>query len=735
MEEEFEMLDLAERFYNKATSFINKQRDEFSRLRGKEKEIRAEKYHFLKKKKKPQYPRYDDLCDYTEYNENDSLKKYHIRKIKGVYKHAQSQKTAICNSRVLLNFADGVSTICLTKNTLAANIQWLERLFIDREEAYPGEDCPEVFVISSSKPKKSHQKMRKVTHFRSIDTFIKKIATIKSDKPYILFVCSNDIRTRNLLEILDTCININYAPLFELIWDEGHNKKEGIPSKRAIAEMLVIHPRIRTFIPCTATNEDFIDENSTLWNKDNLEKNAINYTDFNDYKSSSPEYSSLHDAKIMSLEELRNNPLYEQHNVSHFSKELFRKHYDEEKARKFLKGHTEEEILKAIDLEIERRRELEYHPFMKDEKKFYNDGLNLVNNIHGLYSKGIHVIHTPLRNAFTDSLMEEAVKKPYRPICIGLYGSMIHLKYDGIFKLIKLKGVLNVQILEILTDIKEEGREVSTVLILGNYIPTGESMSMYHPDYGHISSCNILGDYSSTQGYQALARTNFVKKGMTQKPEKYIVGELRTIQAALSIEKQNDLRIDRFLLASESGETESVIYKRKHENTDDSNISIPVMCEYENDSDNITRIKEICRKDKTTQEERNEWIKLLFEEQRNDNINMVDPTGKFKDTYKLNNIRRYKKHTEEEIKSRREEYERKEKKYISFEETYRFESYSASHREKVSYINGKNKIGIGECEMLCCIDKYILTKGEEKVTNKVSVFWISYRFPSDRINM
>lgn len=734
--EELELMEEVEKFYAEATTFMNKQRDEYSRLKGKEKQIRAENYPFLKRRKKRiQYPRYDDLCRYIGYNGNDSLKQYYIRKIKGIYKHSQAHKTAICNSRILDNIADGVSTLCLAKNTLSANEQWKSRLLEDRDKIYTGDYCPELFVISSSKPEK-HKKpeieRRRVTHFISIDAFNTHIASNKSDEPFILFVCSNDIRLRNLLVILDICTNINYKPPFELIWDESHNKKEGIPSKRDISEMIVIHPRIRTFIPCTATNEDFIDEESTLWNKDNLENNAINYTDFNDYKSDSSEYSSLHDAKIMPLEELRNHPLYKNYNVTHFSKELFAKYCDKDKIRKDLKGHTEEEILKAIDLDIEKRRELEYHSFMKDEKKFYNDGLNLVNNIDGSLSIGIHVIHTPKRNAFTESLMEDAVKKPYRPICIGLWGTMFHLMYDDISKSIKLKGVLNEQILKILTEIKEEGREVSTVLILGNYTPTGESMSLYHPAYGHLSSSNILGAYSSTEAYQAYSRTNFAKRGMTQKPEKYLVGELLTIQSALAIEKQNDLRIDRFRLATEMGETDNVIYKRKTVITEDDNISIPVRCEYENDSDNITRMKEICRKDKTTQEERDVLIMLLFDEIRNENINMVDPTGKFKDSFKMKNVRRYNRHPEEDILLRRAT---KGDKYVSFEETYRFESYSANHRENRAFINNKKNIAIGECEMLCCIDKYILTRGEYKFTNKVSVFWISYRFPHDHKNM
>jgi hypothetical protein len=727
MEEEMSTIELAKEVYSKTKHFIETQRDEYQKLSGREKGIRADKFPFLKiTGKKLAFPRYDELFRYEELDcikNEDLIKRYHIGKIKGIYKHAQAKKTAICNSRILLNIADGVSSLCIAKDTLTANQQWFERLLNDRDVAYP-DHCPAVYVISSSSPKPIHMEKSNVKHYKNIHEFNTHIATTTCQDPYIIFVCSNNTRTINLLGILDICINQGYRPLFDLIWDEAHNPKEGIPSKRSIAERLIIHPKIRTFIPCTATIDELIEE-STLFQLANLESNAIDYTAFNDFKSDSPEYSSLHKAKQIHLEDLRNDPLYQQYNVTHFDKELFKRHYNETEVRKRMEGAEEDVILEEIELDRERRRALEYHLFMIGEKKFYNDGLNLIHNIHGLFSKGIHLIHTPLRNAFTESLMVEALKQPYQPIVFGLYGSVIHVKYDKQSYTIVERGLLNEQINEALETIQKE-RRIGTVLLFGNYIPTGESISFYHPKYGPLASSTLLGNYTPCQANQAYSRLNYVKPNDSAEPDKFMVGEKASIENALSIEKQNDLRIDRFRSNGITSDRENVIFRRKQENTDDSNISIPIRCEYVDDTDNIIRMKGLCRQEKTSEADKAEFMELLFHEIGEKTIKINDPTGKFNNTYKMNVIRRYRKHTEEEIQARREKFQ---SKYKPFEEDYRFDSYSASHHEKVSYMNGKNTIAVGECEMLCCNNLYTLSKGSDTFTNSIHVFWISYRFP------
>lgn len=720
---------LLDDFNERVNQFMFKQQEEFKHLKGKEKKIRQEKFSFLKSKKVC-FPRYDEIIGSLGYTEDElfTLKKLHILKVKGTYKHAQSKKTAICNSIVLLNISDGLSTMCIAKDTLAANQQWFERLLKDRKDAFPKNE-PYIYIVSSSNPKKSYMEYSNIKHFKTIESYITYIASTKSQSPYsqdpyILFVCSNDTRVSNLKTILDVSMKLKYIPLFDIIWDEAHNPKEGIPSKRSLSEMLIIHPRVRTFIPCTATIDDLIEE-STLFQLENLEANAIDYTSFNDFKSDSPEYSSLHNAKHIYLEDLRALPNYKDYKVTHYEKELFKRHYNESEIRKKYKNEEEEIVLRKIEEDFEKKRPMEYHPFMLGEKQFYNDGLNLIHNIHGLFTDGIHLIHTPLRNAFTESLIVEALKQPYRPIAIGLYDSAIHVWDGSTYIQILEKGLLNEQVKDILNKIKKR-RKITVVLIFGNYSPTGESISFYHPEYGPLKSDTLLGFHTPSNAYQAFARLNYVKPDKVE-PKKFMVGEKKSIENALLIEKQNDLRIDRFR-SNERSETSHVIFKRKQENTDDSNISIPVRLEYEGRSPNITRMLEICGLSKKNDEQRAEFMKLLFCEIASGNIAMVDPTGKLNDSYKINTIRRYIKPDEKKVNERREAFESKGKPYKPYEEDYRFDSYSASHREKVSYMNEKNKVDVGECEMLCCQDKYILNKADVPFTNSVNVFWISYRF-------
>lgn len=711
----------ATEFYNKANRFTNDECENYESLQGTDKRLRRKRFEFLKNKRSKRLPRFDDLCEFYKNEELENIKKYFIKKIIGIYKHPQSKKTAICNSIILTNLANKISTMCIAKDTLQANQQWFERLLTDLDNAYPGNDYI-VYVISSAK--QTYVK-RNVKHYNSIDKFITHISSNTSQKPYILFVCSNNTRVCDLKIILDVCVNINYNPLFDIIWDEAHNKKEGIPSKRSISEFLIIHPRVITFRPCTATPDD-LHEETTLFQLKNLEANALDYTRFNDYKSDSPEYSSLQKATPIYLEELRKSSNYKNYGITHYEKELFKRHYKDAKIRKQLENETEDVILEEIERDREYRRRLEYCQFMKRESEFYNDGLNLIDNIHEKYYKGIHLIHTPLRNAFTESLIVHALKQSYHPILIGLYGSAIHVYYGNVHQIITDKGLLNEQINQILKTIKEKGVNTDSVIILGNYSPTGESISFYHPVYGPLTSSALLGEYIPSQANQSFSRLNYVHPLSFIEPEKFMIGESETISNAIMIEKQNDLRIDRFR-DNEKCESGPFVFTRQRLKTDDSNISIPARFEYDGESQNIRRMKEIS-KVRTTQEERDEFMRLLFFELKADNISIADPTGKFNETYIMKSKRCYKKPTEEEEEQRKRKLREKGKECKAYEEYYRFDSYQANHRQNMSYMNEKNTIGVGECEMLGCVDKYILQK-EVKITNSVNVFWISYRFP------
>ncbi len=738
MEEELMITQLEKEFYEKANVFYEQNCLEYTLLKGKEKRLREKKCPWLKDNT---YPRYDELLKSLQYNDAcilNTLKRLHISKIQGIYKLAQSRKTAICNAEIIRNLSDSISTMCIAKDTLQANQQWFERLMTDLSKEYIGKDFPKVYVISSKPPSKEEKKkyFDKFIHFRTIESFISAIAEKKIPSLYVLFVCSNKVRVTDLKRVLDVYNNLDSTQQFNLIWDEAHNIKEGIPSKRGIAEYLIFHPRIVRFIPCTATNTDIIEE-STLFQEDNLESTALDYTktfENSSQKSDSPDYSSLHKATQICLEDIRQESYYKDYNITHFEKDLFERNYRIELEKEFRKKDlVEEEMEEKIQSEIERKRELGYHLKMYGEKQYYNDGLNLLDHLDRIipYEKdpnptkvthdGIYLFHTPLRKVFTDSLMQHALKQSYKPIVIGLYNSVIKVCYDSTTEIITEKSLMNDQISKILQSIEQKGRRIGKVIIMGNYSPTGESITFYHDDYGALKASILLGKFRPSEDNQLYSRINYMIRNYTP-PDKFMVGERESIANALKMETQNDNRIDRFIECIDIDREDVTFYKKeKQEDEESSKISIPVCCEYEGDSSTIERMKQICKQPKTNETERIEFMTLLFEAIASKDVTIQDPTRQFNEGFILKKLRRYRKPNEADITERKN---RQGENYKPLEEDYRLESYDACHKEKIPFMNDKNDIKVGECEMFCCLDKYI----KPEFTNPVHRFWISYRF-------
>ena len=70
------------------------------------------------------------ITDLFTEDEKRIINQYCIRKIRGLYKHAQAWKTGICNKQIIISFSEkNTISLCVTKNTLEANDQWLIRLF------------------------------------------------------------------------------------------------------------------------------------------------------------------------------------------------------------------------------------------------------------------------------------------------------------------------------------------------------------------------------------------------------------------------------------------------------------------------------------------------------------------------------------------------------------------------------------------------------------------------------
>ena len=492
MDSEFDLID---DFIKRSIKYVRTAEDIFKSLISKtDKQLFTEKYPFLKYRYKfPYFHELIDNFDYTE-EERDIIITHHIKKIVGIYKHAQSGKTEILNNIIILNLKNRTNTICLTKNTLEANNQWEKRLISDikKDEYLNKFKIKEtVYIISSKKPKPSNHPNNEPTHCKNIDEFIS-IITSKENTPYVLFICSNDTRVcKDIPKFLKSYQGIvNRLPI-DLLVDEAHNDKDGITNKKNLFEYILINPYIRRLIPCTATALPLHDNNSILWRKQNLENFAYDYNKNNKIKSDSLEYSSLHDATPIYLEDIRKLTGYTNYNLDEFDDALFRKHF--KKSPKYLsimkKDIYEEEKIRLIEEQIDYRKKLEFHRFLVNEKNAANDGFNIIDNITDTFDVGISLITTPCRTVLTETLMLHALKQPYKPLVIGLYGGKLHYKFSTSKKIIQDtysdQSVLNDKILSIIQICKKFG-DVKSVIIIGNPQTTGESITFVHSEYGTL---------------------------------------------------------------------------------------------------------------------------------------------------------------------------------------------------------------------------------------------------------
>ena len=101
---------------------------------------------------KPEYSKY--LENFTR-QDKKNIYRYCIKKIRGVYKHAQALKTGYCNLQIINGLSEEKTiSICITKNTLEANEQWLERLYKELDSRYPHIKLNDkIMIISSIIPK------------------------------------------------------------------------------------------------------------------------------------------------------------------------------------------------------------------------------------------------------------------------------------------------------------------------------------------------------------------------------------------------------------------------------------------------------------------------------------------------------------------------------------------------------------------------------------------------------
>ena len=739
------------KFYEQSRRFIDNKLAEYNNITKEEQKIFKKKYSFISRKSK--LPLFDELVKYPEFKDLftiDDIKNIRgtiIEKIQGIYKHAQSNKTYLCNSDIITYIQMDRFVICITKNTLSANSQWTSRFISDMKKKYPTTPLSELILVCSSQKNTLNGN---ATHCSKIDSVISCI--LQKDNYRVLFMCSNNTRVLDVLKLLNSYSNFSLAKQRKIIlqYDEAHNPEEGIPSKREIVENILFSPHIERFTPCTASYDTLIDDNNTIWKKQNLDAKAIDYTRLSCVKSSDPTYSSLHDAEVCCFEDIEKHPNFVDYNISEFDADDFN-HVDEpnyyDKKRKTLlnmyeeEGLSDDEIRKKINMEIkediDRRRQLEFTSMFVGEIREYNIGLNILNNIVVFNSgekmfinniKNIHVITTPCRVIFTYSLMKYAIKQSYNPILIGLYRGQITCMYKNNEEIVEYKkdigesmGEMNENIYKIILYLQKKRINTEVpIIILGNYKPTGESITFVHYGYGPLrSSILLIEKCSPVNSNQALSRLNYMTTKFVENnpafvpPPKIICSFHNNITNAKLIEKCNDDRIDEFCNREEG--YAMVTEHNFDTNSDDTdtidnntNISIPSKLQViDPDDQSYIDIKNILEKEQRFECDRDNLMILIEQCIKDGTIQHTDKTGKFNSHFKLKVVRAYRKHTTENNES-----------------TWRFAQYSASHNQNMPYINNKNKIGTHECELYACIDKYI----HNNFTNSKLTMWLSYRY-------
>ncbi len=715
----------------------------------------AEKYPFLKRKS--EIPSLKEVLKWKSTNKRFNVEtqikpllESYIAKITGIYKHGQTMKTLLCNLRIVSNVELGKFTIAISKNTLSAKEQWESRLIKDLKAKFPRIPLKELILIISSKVNTLNGN---ATHCKNVDQAWTRIT---QGNFKVVFICSNKKRIQNLQTILDCYGELRTEKQLPIdaIMDEAHNLEEGIPSKREFIDTIIMSPFVQSFVPVSASPDPIFCDDEPLWNKNNMERNAINYTTICNVMSNSPNYSSIAKANQLSFETLRAHPHYTHYNMTEFGKDTF------EEAD--LPGYYTNSKMTPEQIEDDklRRRQLEFCSFMAFEKSAMNYGMNLLDNFFIYEYKfgevnvsekiilpnefNLHLMTTPLRVAFTIELMKYALTRDYNPICIGLYRSGIYIRYknkEG--KIVNKKFCdldeenstsqeMNEKIHQIIEKLKAKGETVQRpIIIFGNYKPTGESITFVNFKYGTLRSNTLLPRAGQTRelDYQAALRGSYMDTKFKEinpdfvQPVKFLIGSNNSIQNALAYEKENDQRV-----LSLSNGTHPTLFApaplpdfSKKEKSD--GISVPCKITIlDTDSKYYTLIRELL--DKKSRNERDKEVILmnLAILIRKQDAEIQDPTQKFDfGKFTLAYIRSWKIHSEEQVKERKES---KGDKYTPFEADYRFQEYDSAFKNKKPYINNKGKINVNECELLTAFDTYML----DEFKNHKNVMWLSYKY-------
>jgi len=668
---------------------------------------------------------------------------YFCEKIQPIIKHAQALKTDICNLQISLKMTGQLSenntmSICITKNTLEANEQWLFRLFKQLDSRFPETKLDNKIMIISSK---KNDLNGNATHCKNVDKAIS-LLTIKNDYK-IIFMCSNNIRLKDIYEIsIRIKDNAKIRKNLHILHDEAHNTKDGIPPNRAIIENILLLPNVISYTPITATIGEIVDEKNPLWIKSNLEKTCINYLNLDEkynIKSDSQNYSSISNYIQINIDEHSKDSEWKDYNIKEISRENFIKVTDEYKNKNF-KELNEKEVEDILE-DIDYRRQLEFTKFMENQKEIeaLNNGLNILNNLESILQETIfiknefnlHIISTPCRKVVTFELCIEAIKQIYDPIVLGIYGNQGE-KYHLFTKDIDNKcvdeimgnGEFNCKLLELIKYLKSEGYNTEKpFIIIGNYIPTGESLSFVNYEYGIVRSVTKLISTTPEEDYQTACRGCFMTTKFTENdsnwicPPKYLIGSKNFIMNSIAYEDYNDDRIDALANENNNSTNNNLIISSQSTIVDNVNgrTSIPIKVNVDCSDKNYNKLLDIANKNRRFKDDKNEFMRLLkasCDDEESD-FEIIDKTNKFNwEEMILNDFRCYKKDN------------------VAKKGYWKFVNYNDNFTTNMPFINNTGNHTINQCEILVCKDKYIIKNdnGDIIETNPKNVWWIGYKY-------
>ena len=672
----------------------------------------------------------------------DNITRILIKKIRGLYKHMQTDKTKLINNLIKEALLDNKILICITKNSLISQIQWASRLIEKLSNETNKSPKSTILVVSSKKNDFGGM----ATHCK---TMVEATAKVMNGNFKIIFLCSNSVRIEDVIFFLDSYGNFKEdirVPI-NIHHDEAHNETMGVPVFRAYFEHMLLYPYVEGYIPISATPTPLwegkgADENP-LWIEKNLMDNGINYTAESNLKSDHPDYVSLQKIQRKTFQEIRNDLSYTQYPDTHIG--TVRDFIYSDDKYKNVQFKNVQFLTEEQKEDIEKRRKLAFGPYpgIGDERETFNMGKNILDNpiIEDLFTTNatapvslfipnkfnLHLMITPLRVIFTVSMIRWAQRQSYTPICIGVYRSDIHIWFKNVgkqcclrfskqrhlekfkdcafneklYQIMKLlyKNKINIKVPWIIMGCEQAGLSESVTIVNYKY-------KEYTGEEGALRSVILLATHlTPSQNGQAYGRVTYTKNLFVRHnqnfapPRAYIIGSSKSITDALRCEELNDTIVDNLI---EQGDND-VLNNRvilpnntaENRSTDDldGQIAIPISLRIKWFGDmSMIKLQRLLCKRQTNNIEKTEILNLIKKGISAGVIEELRPPDYKFDLSRFNLVivRIWTK-------------KRKDPS------GYRFSKFSEHHRQEVPF-KGAGKKGEGvskdECEILYCKEPY-----------------------------